>query len=88
VTQDVGGLSELRWPSGSVRIQIDELSVGWLSMCSKHKGQILQNIEVLLNECIFNTDAGGRKSAQPPVSNDQTKCTFNPRVRFLKTIVI
>jgi hypothetical protein len=41
VTQDVGGLSELLWPSGSVKIQIDELSVGLQSVCSNHKEQIL-----------------------------------------------
>jgi hypothetical protein len=41
VTQDVGGLSELRWPSGSVIIQIDKLSDGWQSICSNHKEQIL-----------------------------------------------
>jgi hypothetical protein len=41
VTQDVGGLSELRWPSSSVIIQIDELSVGLQSVCSNHKEQIL-----------------------------------------------
>jgi hypothetical protein len=55
VTQDVGGLSELLWPSGSVIIQIAELSVGWLSVCSNHKEQILKNIEVLLTICMFTT---------------------------------
>jgi hypothetical protein len=41
VTEDVGGFSELRWLSGSVIILTDELSVGWLSVCSNRKEQIL-----------------------------------------------
>jgi hypothetical protein len=41
LTQDVDGLSELRWPNGSVIIQIDELSAGWQNVFSNHKEQIL-----------------------------------------------
>jgi hypothetical protein len=64
VTQDVGGLSELRWPSGSVIIQ-NELSVGLQIVCSNHKEQILTTeYRGLLSQCKFNTNAGGRKSAQ------------------------
>jgi hypothetical protein len=71
VTQDVGGLSELRWPSGSVIIQIDELSVACRVCAPTIKSKYsLQNTEVLLTICIFNTNAGGRKSLQPILSSD------------------
>jgi hypothetical protein len=77
------GLSELRWPSGSVIIQIDELSVGLQSVFSNHKEQILTTeYSGLLNVYIFHTKAGGRKSVQPTVSSDQTGVSLQLPIQF------
>jgi hypothetical protein len=50
VTQDVSGLTELRWPRSSVIIQVMTLSDGWWNVCSNHKEQLLTTeLDVLFN---------------------------------------
>jgi hypothetical protein len=48
VNPDVSGLTELRWPSGSVIILVMTLSDGWWNVRSNHKEQLLTTeLEVL-----------------------------------------
>jgi hypothetical protein len=71
VTQDVSGLIELRWPSGTVIIQVMTLSDGWWNMCSNHKEQLFTTeLEVLfkVNEYYIQMLAD-IKSGQPSFSN-------------------
>jgi hypothetical protein len=87
VTQDVGGLSELRWPRGSVIIQRLGLSVGRWNVCSNHTEQLLTTeLEVLLNlNVLLQTRAGRRKSGQPPPSKDPDKVLTSALVSSLKS---
>jgi hypothetical protein len=79
VTRDVGGMTELCWPNGSVIIQWWWFSVVCLSVYSNHKEQIL------------TTEYRGsieHKSDPPSPSNNSDKMHPSTLVSFLKTNLI
>jgi hypothetical protein len=93
MTQDVGGLNVLRWPSGTIIIQWWWLSVGQLSCIPATKNEYsLENIEYILKCMHIQYKAGRRKFGSSLLATTRQNASANSShlvlIQFLSNITV